>query len=105
MLLLALALLSLHCSTLAQITQHPLKYANSTILDPAMDSFIEGVISSWNSPGGASVAVVKQHEDGSWQVETKGYGIAKVAEGKKLDADSLFYIASNSKVCTVLLLC
>ncbi|KAK7050045.1 hypothetical protein VNI00_005477 [Paramarasmius palmivorus] len=91
--LLALALLSLYCSTLAQITQHPLKYANSTILDPTMDGFIEGVISSWNSSGGASVAVVKQYEDGSWQVETKGYGIAKVAEGKKLDADSLFYIA------------
>ncbi|KAK7050046.1 hypothetical protein VNI00_005478 [Paramarasmius palmivorus] len=95
---LALALLSLHVSTLAQGVQHPLQYTSAAILDSDMDTFIEGVISSWNSSGGAGVAVVKQREDESWQVETKGYGIAKVAEGKSLDADSLFYIASNSKL-------
>jgi CubicO group peptidase (beta-lactamase class C family) len=78
---------------MAHGTQH------AAILNHDIDSFIEDIISSWNSPGGVGVAVVKQHEDGSWQVETKGYGISHVAEQKKLDVDSLFYIGSNSKVC------
>ncbi|KAK7018015.1 hypothetical protein VNI00_018441 [Paramarasmius palmivorus] len=76
----------------------------AAILNPDIDSFIEDIISSWNSPGGVGVAVVKQHEDGSWQVETKGYGIGNVAEQKELDVDSLFYIGSNSKSRTDVIL-
>ncbi|KAK7050032.1 hypothetical protein VNI00_005464 [Paramarasmius palmivorus] len=72
------------------------------ILTPEIDGFIEGILSSWNSPGGVSVAVVKQNDEGSWHVETKGYGIAKVAEGKKMDEDSLLCIASNSKLFTTI---
>ncbi|KAI3615342.1 beta-lactamase [Moniliophthora roreri] len=71
------------------------------ILTPEIDQFIEGILSSWNSPGGVSVAVVKQHDkDGTWHVETKGYGVAQVKGGKKMDEDSLVCIASNSKIFT-----
>ncbi|KAK7031222.1 hypothetical protein VNI00_013638 [Paramarasmius palmivorus] len=97
-----LALLILYISTLVQIIQRPLRYTSTDLLDSDTDTFIEGVISSWNSSGGVGVAVVKQYEDGSWQVETKGYGIAKVTEEKKPDGDSLFYIASNSKLFTTI---
>ncbi|KAK7018013.1 hypothetical protein VNI00_018439 [Paramarasmius palmivorus] len=98
MALLASFLYALLASSLAHNTKQSQQYTGVAILNPNMDDFIEKVISSWNSPGGAGVAVVKQHEDGSWQVETKGYGIANVAEQSKIDADSLFYIGSNSKL-------
>ncbi|KAL0573922.1 hypothetical protein V5O48_008019, partial [Marasmius crinis-equi] len=63
-----------------------------------IDKFIEGVLSSWNSPGGAGVAVVKLEEpEGRWRIETKGYGIANLKEEKPVTEDTLFGIASNSK--------
>ena len=72
---------------------------SNQILTPEIDDFIEGVLSSWNSPGGVSVAVVKFEEpEGTWRVETKGYGIANLADGKQMTEDSLLCIASNSKV-------
>ncbi|KAK7058457.1 hypothetical protein VNI00_002091 [Paramarasmius palmivorus] len=94
-----LVVLLLQASILAQKVQQPFQYSNSkAILTPKIDLFIETVLSSWNSPGGVSVAVVKQTEEHSWHVETKGYGIEKVAEEKKMDGNSLFCIASNSKL-------
>ncbi|ESK87216.1 beta-lactamase [Moniliophthora roreri MCA 2997] len=98
-----LVLLSLQVSVWAQRVQHPLQHAQSQILTPEIDDFIQGILSSWNSPGGVSVAVVKQNDgDGGWQVETKGYGIEKVAERKKMDGNSMFCIASNSKLFATL---
>lgn len=68
------------------------------VLTPKVGEFIEGILANWNSPGGVGIAVVQKNEDGSWNVETKGYGIAK-ADGSKVDEDTLFAIGSNSKVC------
>ncbi|KAF5365311.1 hypothetical protein D9758_005454 [Tetrapyrgos nigripes] len=71
------------------------------ILNSDVDAFIEGLLRSWNSPGGISVAVVRQSDDGEWDVEVKGYGFARV-DGKKMSEHSLVGIASNSKLFTAL---
>ncbi|KAJ3933342.1 MAG: beta-lactamase/transpeptidase-like protein [Lentinula lateritia] len=70
------------------------------ILTLQIDEFIEKTIADWNSAGGVGIAVVKKNEDGSWNVETKGYGIAKV-DGSKVTEDTLFSIGSNSKLFDV----
>lgn len=73
------------------------------VLTEGIDKFIEGILSEWNSPGGIAVAVVHKEEnsEGSWNVETKGYGLAKY-DGTRVTEDTLFCIASNSKVSTAL---
>ena len=63
---------------------------------PHIVSFINGILSEWNSPGGVSVALVQKSESG-WKVETKGFGYAK-PDKSPVTADSQFQIASNSKV-------
>ncbi|KAL0574601.1 hypothetical protein V5O48_007351 [Marasmius crinis-equi] len=95
----------------AQLAQNPFETFPSSynqtnqILTPEIDGFIEGILSSWNSPGGVGVAVVKLEEpEGRWRVETKGYGIANLKEGKPITEDTLFSIASNSKATTGLLI-
>ncbi|KAJ4464091.1 beta-lactamase/transpeptidase-like protein [Lentinula edodes] len=71
------------------------------ILTPKIDKFIEKTLADWNSAGGVGIAVVQKKEDGSWNVETKGYGIAKV-DGSKVSEDTLFSIGSNSKLFDVI---
>ncbi|KAL1678405.1 beta-lactamase/transpeptidase-like protein [Schizophyllum commune] len=71
------------------------------ILDSSIDQFVIDTISEWNSPGGVSVAFVQQLENGQWQVETQGYGRAKV-DGSAVDENTLFAIASNSKLFTAI---
>ncbi|KAJ6569366.1 beta-lactamase/transpeptidase-like protein [Mycena capillaripes] len=66
------------------------------ILNPDIDVFINNLLSEWNVPGGAAVAVVRLDEAGQWHTETKGYGIAK-ADGTKIDSNTIFSIGSNSK--------
>ncbi|KAL0571496.1 hypothetical protein V5O48_010472, partial [Marasmius crinis-equi] len=91
------------CAQLTQNTFQSFPFDSNQILTPEIDEFIEGVISSWNSPGGVGVAVVKLEEpQGRWRVETKGYGIANLKEGKLVTEETLFAIASNSKHFTTL---
>jgi len=71
------------------------------VLSPEIDNFIAKILAEWNSPGGVGVAVVQKNEDGSWNVETKGYGVAK-ADGSNVTADTLFAIGSNSKLFDVI---
>ena len=70
----------------------------SRVLTPEVDEFIEGVLSRWGSPGGASVAVVRLDPNGEWNVETKGYGLARLDDNSKVTDETLFPIGSNSKV-------
>lgn len=70
---------------------------NGNILNSELDTFIDNVLNEWNSSAGVSVAVVRMDDQGGWLVETKGYGIAK-ADGTKVTPDTLFSLASNSKV-------
>ena len=71
------------------------------VLNDSIDQFVLETISEWNSPGGVAVAFVQQTQNGEWQVETQGYGRAKV-DGSAVDEDTLFAIASNSKVSSAL---
>lgn len=68
-----------------------------SVLNDDFTAFIDQLLTDWNSPGGVAVAVVRQTEQGTWNVETKGYGVAK-GDGSKVDENTLFAIASNSKV-------
>jgi CubicO group peptidase (beta-lactamase class C family) len=67
------------------------------VLNDETDSFINQVLADWNSVGGVGVAVVRKDEQGVWNIETKGYGIATIDE-KKVTEHTLFGIGSNSKV-------
>ncbi|KAJ6566564.1 beta-lactamase/transpeptidase-like protein [Mycena capillaripes] len=75
--------------------------SRAPILTSEIDADIESILKSFKSPGGAAVAIVRRSEQGSWDVETKGYGIAK-GDGSKVTSETLFAIASNSKVFTTL---
>lgn len=67
------------------------------LLNDETDAFIHQVLTDFNSPGGAAVAVVRMDDQGAWSVETKGYGIA-TANGSKVTENTLFPVGSNSKV-------
>lgn len=70
------------------------------LLNDETDAFIHQVLTDFNSPGGAAVAVVRMDDQGAWSVETKGYGIA-TANGSKVTENTLFPVGSNSKLFTV----
>ena len=67
------------------------------LITPEIDNWISSLLKEWNSPGGLSVAVVKEDDDDEWIVKTKGYGLAR-EDGTKVDEKTLFGIASNTKV-------
>ncbi|TFK69248.1 beta-lactamase/transpeptidase-like protein [Pluteus cervinus] len=97
--------------------QHPLASGDyvghdTRILDKSISTFIYGVLSDWNSPGGVAVSVVREKEFGveavvgvdggvEWDIEVEGYGNAD-ANGTPVTGDSLFGIASNSKLFTAI---
>lgn len=71
--------------------------SDSNVLNSDFEAFMNQLLADWNSPGGAAVAVVRKTEQGTWNVETRGYGVAK-GDGSKVNENTLFAIASNSKV-------
>ncbi|KAL4255394.1 hypothetical protein AB1N83_013511, partial [Pleurotus pulmonarius] len=71
------------------------------ILNADIDAFINDLLSDWHSPGGVSVAVVRKTGNDTWNVETKGYGVAK-ADGTKVTEQTLFAIGSNSKLFDIM---
>ncbi|KAJ7586977.1 beta-lactamase/transpeptidase-like protein [Mycena floridula] len=75
--------------------------SSSRILTAEIDDFIRDVLDDWNSVAGISVAVVRKQNDGSFATETKGYGVAQ-RDGSSVTADTLFCIASNSKLFTAI---
>lgn len=97
-LLLAISLGNLVSATPPQVPliTDPSQYQRP-VLSAKIDIFINHILKDWNSPGGVAVAVVRKNEQGGWSVETRGYGLAKV-NGTKITANTLFEIASNSKV-------
>ncbi|KAG6904654.1 hypothetical protein DXG01_008346 [Tephrocybe rancida] len=72
------------------------------ILDAQTDRFVNQILMDWKSPGGLAIAYVKKDAQGSWvNIETKGYGCA-TASGKNVTEKTLFNMASNSKLFTVM---
>ncbi|KAG7440581.1 beta-lactamase/transpeptidase-like protein [Guyanagaster necrorhizus] len=94
------AFLLVYSCALASAGQTPFFLTRDPVLSPHVDAFISGILAEWNTPGGVSVAVVQKHGDGTWSVETKGYGNAS-ADGRQMTEDSLFFIASNSKLFNI----
>ena len=64
-----------------------------------IDSLTELVLKTFNVPG-IAVGVVK---DGKL-IHAKGYGVANLKTGKKVDEHTLFGVASNSKAMTAAVL-
>ena len=71
------------------------------ILNANISAFIYQLLAEYESPGGIGVAVVSQDMSGTWNVETKGYGVATLADGSNVTENTLFPIGSNSKVGSV----
>ena len=71
---------------------------SARVLTPEVDEFVEGVLSRWGSHGGVSIAVVRLDPKGEWNVETKGYGVARLEDNSSVTDETLFSIGSNSKV-------
>ncbi|KAJ6453711.1 beta-lactamase/transpeptidase-like protein [Mycena sanguinolenta] len=69
-----------------------------TLITPEIDSFVSSQLSIWNSSG-LSVAVLRHDTSspGTWNVEFGSYGTAQV-DGSPVTPDTLFAIASNSKL-------
>jgi len=65
------------------------------ITSSAIDSLVERTMKVFNVPG-IAVAVVKDDK----VIHMKGYGVSSIATGKKMDENTLFAIASNSKAFT-----
>ena len=68
------------------------------VLNAKISAFIYHLLAEYESPGGIGVAVVSQDSRGGWNVETKGYGVATLANGNNVTENTLFSIGSNSKV-------
>ncbi|MHB1192913.1 MAG: serine hydrolase [Longimicrobiales bacterium] len=80
---LALALAAPHT---ARAQQGPLK---------GLDAYVENAMKAWEVPGLALVVV-----KGDSVIYAKGYGVADLATGAPVDANTLFAIASTSKAFT-----
>ncbi len=60
-----------------------------------IDNLAERTLQEFNVPG-IAVAVVKDDR----VIHMKGYGVSSISTGKKMDENTLFAIASNSKAFT-----
>lgn len=70
---------------------------NAQVITPdSVDRLVERALKSFNVPG-IAVAIVKDDK----VVYAKGYGVRSLNTGKKVDENTLFGIASNSKAFTV----
>jgi CubicO group peptidase (beta-lactamase class C family) len=63
---------------------------------PGLDAYVQQVMHDWHVPG-LAIAIVK---DGK-VVLARGYGVSTLGKPGKVDADTLFDIASNTKAFTV----
>ncbi|GAA6009254.1 hypothetical protein JCM10207_004324 [Rhodosporidiobolus poonsookiae] len=78
--------------------QIPLQLGSSPLLPgESFDRFAASLLQKWGVPG-VAVGIIKVDEEGETRVEFRSYGIA--GEGRDVDEDTLFGIASNSKAFT-----
>ncbi|TAN02586.1 MAG: serine hydrolase [Rhodanobacteraceae bacterium] len=82
------------CAPLAVAATSPQPAATPTALK-GLDPYVQQVMRDWHVPG-LAIAVVK---DGK-VVLARGYGVRELGKPGKVDADTLFDIASNSKAFT-----
>ena len=77
---------------------HSTKTINKPLISERTDRYIQNLLTRWNSSG-LSVAVVRKDENSptGWHHEFGAYGVAK-ADRSSMTPDSVFAIASNSKL-------
>ncbi|KAJ6476921.1 beta-lactamase/transpeptidase-like protein [Mycena sanguinolenta] len=85
----------------AQQQQFSIDTLSPPILTTRLDNAITNILQSLKTPGGVGVALVRKTDQGTWQLESKGYGNATV-NGDKVTSETLFAIGSNSKLFDVL---
>ncbi|KAJ7284592.1 beta-lactamase/transpeptidase-like protein [Mycena rebaudengoi] len=84
-------------------SQQPLYISKeASVLTPHIDAAIADILQAFQVPGGVGVAVVHKDAHGSWVLESKGYGNASSDGLKKVTADTLFAMGSNSKLFDIL---
>ncbi|KAJ6623649.1 beta-lactamase/transpeptidase-like protein [Mycena sp. CBHHK59/15] len=78
--------------------QRSFSSSKGSLITPKIDAYIMSQIGQWNSSG-LAVAVVRQDVSvaGGWSVEFGSYGVAR-ADGSFVTPDTLFAIASDSKL-------
>jgi CubicO group peptidase (beta-lactamase class C family) len=81
--------------SLVLIVVHQLVFAQPSFIKDSLDSYIKNGLRDWDVPG-LSIVVVK---DGS-VVVMKGYGFRDIQSKKPVDENTLFMIASNTKLFT-----
>ncbi|KAJ7877883.1 beta-lactamase/transpeptidase-like protein [Mycena leptocephala] len=91
-----LALLPVVCAI--QIPLQRLQSSKGGLITSEIDSFVNSQLSLWNSSG-LAVAVLRQDTSfpGTWDIEFGSYGTAQ-EDGSPVTPDTLFAIASNSKL-------
>ncbi len=77
------------CTTLRTTAQTP------SFVTDSLDNYIKRGLAQWQVPG-LALAIVHQQK----VVVAKGYGVKDVTTKAPVDANTLFYIASNSKLFT-----
>jgi CubicO group peptidase (beta-lactamase class C family) len=75
-------------------------YSQSTVTEPSfikdsLDSYVENALKTWRIPG-VAICIVK---DGKVVIK-KGYGVKELNKPGKVDENTLFLIASNTKAFT-----
>ncbi|PFH51759.1 hypothetical protein AMATHDRAFT_2852 [Amanita thiersii Skay4041] len=97
--LIFLALLYASCiSYAARLPSRDEPPSERVLITPDIDAFANSLLATWNSSGFA-VAVVQRDSKvpGGWRREFGSYGVAK-DDGTPMTPDTLFAIASNSKL-------
>ena len=81
------AFFCLAASTFAQVRTYTelINDSRQELITPEIDTRISGLLKEWNS--GLSMAVVKQHDEGEWVVET-GVGPELGRRGRESDSRS-----------------
>jgi len=74
---------------------------NPEVLNGNISAFINQLLKEYESPVRIGVAVVRLDPSGTWNVETNGYGVAKLMNGSKVTENTLFPIGSNSKIIRI----
>ncbi|HEX6193691.1 MAG TPA: serine hydrolase [Chitinophagaceae bacterium] len=84
--ILFIIIISYSCTSSAQ---------SPAFITDSLDAYIERGMKQWQIPG-LSIAIVKDGKN----IISKGYGVREVGKSEKVDENTLFIIASNSKLFT-----
>src|SRR5438045_3391729 len=74
---------------------HQFAWAQNAFVRDSLDAYVNREMKRWQVPG-LAVVIVKDNK----VVAMKGYGVREVGKADKVDENTLFQIASNTKAFT-----